>query len=67
MKLERKIPGNALQRNTGDEIGSQFGKTTMKTSYADCRDLQTRYLQRRLGINERTARLVAGFCFVEGR
>lgn len=67
MNLKRKRPGDALQRISGAEIESPMNKTSCPDTYATCRDLQTRFLRRRCGLDDRTAGLVAGFCFGEER
>ncbi|SHL61417.1 hypothetical protein SAMN05443432_1027 [Roseovarius litoreus] len=69
MSQKWKSPGNALQRTTGASVDGHWGMTIapMAQTYANCRDLQTRHLQRRFGLDARTARLMAGLCFGEDR
>ncbi len=66
MSQRWKRPGDARQRTTGASKDSQMGTTFLPETYATCRNLQTRYLQRRHGLDERTARMIAGLCFGEG-
>lgn len=67
MSIKNKRPGDALQRIPGAEKDSQLESTSLGPLYATPRDIQTRHLQRRCGVDKRTARLLAEFCFGEGR
>lgn len=67
MSHKWKRLGSAVQRTPKAEVGSQSGSTTMDQTYATSRELQTRYLRQRFGLNQRTAVLVAGLYFGEGK
>ena len=67
MSRKWKRPGDAVQRMTGAKMNDHRNRTLTGDTYANCGDLQTRYLQRRHGLDERTARMIAAFCFGEGR
>ena len=59
-------PGRALQRTTGAEEEIQMQANSQCQIYATCRDLQTRHVSRRCGLNARRAMLIAALCFGEG-
>lgn len=58
-------PGEALQRDTGARKDHQEMKPSQ--AYATSLEIQTRYLRRRCGLDDRRARLVASLYFGEGR
>ncbi|WP_137701653.1 hypothetical protein [Marimonas lutisalis] len=67
MSHKWKRPGNALQRTAGANLDGLWENSSIQPTYATFRDLQTRYLQRRHGLDKRTARMLAGICFGEER
>ncbi|SDJ15108.1 hypothetical protein [Lutimaribacter saemankumensis] len=64
MSQKWKRPGGARQRTTEAE-SCHMGLTWEE--YTKRRDLQTRRLQQRHGLDAHTARLIASLCFGEGR
>ncbi|WP_135507043.1 hypothetical protein [Roseovarius aestuariivivens] len=67
MSSKWKRPGDALARSTGAEKENQLASTSFTQTYATSRELQTRYLRRRCGLDEHTAHLIAMLHFGEGR
>jgi len=67
MSRKWKRPGDALARSTRADKERQMEPTSSAQTYATSREIQTRYLRRRFGLDEQTARLVATLCFREGR
>lgn len=59
-------PGHALQRTTGADVEINQQGDFQGQSYATCRDLQTRHLCRRCGLDARRAMLIAALHFGEG-
>jgi hypothetical protein len=58
-------PGRALQRTTGADLEFFSQGDFQCQTYATCRDLQSRHISRRCGLDGRRALLIAALHFGE--
>ena len=63
--VRKRYPDHALQRMAGMESDHSSASNNRFQTYASCGDLQTRHLNRTLGLSGRRASLIAGLLFGE--
>ena len=59
-------PGRALARTTEADVEIDLHANFQGQSYATCRDLQSRHISQRCGVDARRALLIAALHFGEG-